>query len=329
MTSPYANLTIPGVNTTDPNFDPGDYCTLDLCPLDFANFTYVPTLAGNLTYLAIFGVLLIAQCILALRYKTWGFLVGMFGGLLLEILGYVGRVQLHYNPFPFDPFLMQLICLTIGPAFLSAAIYICLGRLIVAHSPAISRVKPKTYTIIFVCCDLLSLILQAAGGAITATADRDQPDLNQAGINIMIAGLASQVASLAVFMALCIEYGLRVRKNSDMLDPAFAGLRKSFMFRAFMFSIAIATITIFIRCVYRVAELNEGFNGHLANDEVLFMILEGPMIIIACIVLTVGHPGIAFAGRWAEAQPGKKNSVEDEYERAKVGSNSSIELTGP
>lgn len=94
-------------------------------------------------------------------------------------------------------------------------------------------------------------------------------------------------------------------------------------------AIAIATITIFIRCVYRVAELNEGFNGHLANDEVLFMILEGPMIIIACIVLTVCHPGIAFAGRWAEAQPGKKSSMEDEYERAKVGSNSSIELTGP
>ncbi len=31
------------------------------------------------------------------------------------------------------------------------------------------------------------------------------------------------------------------------------------------------------------------------------MILEGPMVIIACTVLTVFHPGIAFQGAWKEA----------------------------
>lgn len=36
---------------------------------------------------------------------TQGYLVGMAGGLALEIIGYAGRVQLHFNPFPFDPFL--------------------------------------------------------------------------------------------------------------------------------------------------------------------------------------------------------------------------------
>lgn len=51
-------------------------------------------------------------------------------------------------------------------------------------------------------------------------------------------------------------------------------------------------------------ELNEGFNGELANDEVLFMILEGPMIIIACVALTVFHPGICFRGRFGEANWG-------------------------
>lgn len=99
------NITIPGVNTSDPNFDYGDYCTLDLCPIELANFTYVPTLAGNATYLAIFAALLPFQLFFGIRYRTWGFLVGMFGGLVLEIIGYVGRVQLHFNPFPFDPFL--------------------------------------------------------------------------------------------------------------------------------------------------------------------------------------------------------------------------------
>lgn len=76
-------------------------------------------------------------------------------------------------------------------------------------------------------------------------------------------------------------------------------------------AIATATITIFARCIFRVLELNGGFNGPLANNEVTFMILEGPMIIIASAVLTVFHPGICFRGRWHEADwnKGKKQAA--------------------
>lgn len=85
--------------------NPSDYCTLGTCPLSEANFTYVPTLAGNVLYLALFAVMLPAQVVMGMRWKTWGYLIGMVGGLALEVIGYAGRIQLHYNPFPFDPFL--------------------------------------------------------------------------------------------------------------------------------------------------------------------------------------------------------------------------------
>ncbi|KAL0258566.1 phospholipid-translocating ATPase rsb1 [Diplodia seriata] len=288
-------------NSTQIMEDPGEYCTIDTCSLELANFTYIPTLAGNATYLAIFAVLVPFQLFFGIRYRTWGFLVGMIGGLALEIIGYVGRVQLHFNPFPFDPFLEYLICLTIGPAFLSAAIYLCLGRIVVVYGQHVSRIAPRTYAIIFVCCDLLSLILQAAGGALTATADKDQPDLRNTGVNIMIAGLATQVASLAAFILLCAEFAWRVVQNKHRLNESFEGLRRTKMWKLFLFGIALATVTIFVRCIYRLLELNEGFDGDLANNELLFMILEGPMIFIACIALTVFHPGVCFRGRFGEA----------------------------
>lgn len=101
-----------------------------------------------------------------------------------------------------------LICLTIAPAFFTAGIYLCLGRIVAVYGTECSRVKPKTYTYVFVTCDLISLILQAAGGAITSVADDDST--RDKGVNIMIAGLAFQVASIAVFMALASEYGFRV-----------------------------------------------------------------------------------------------------------------------
>ena len=31
------------------------------------------------------------------------------------------------------------------------------------------------------------------------------------------------------------------------------------------------------------------------------MILEGAMIILACLVLTAFHPGVTFAGEWRQA----------------------------
>lgn len=65
--------------------------------------------------------------------------------------------------------------------------------------------------------------------------------------------------------------------------------------------LGIATICILIRTSFRVAELSEGFDSKLANDEVAFMVLEGAMIVIAAVCLTVGHPGVAFGGRWIEA----------------------------
>lgn len=80
-------------------------CTLETCPLSEGFVTYTPSLPGNVLYISLFGVMLLFQVIIGIRWKTWGYLVGMFGGLVLEIVGYAGRIQLHYNPFLFNAFL--------------------------------------------------------------------------------------------------------------------------------------------------------------------------------------------------------------------------------
>lgn len=81
-------------------------CTVGTCPLSCAQVDYQPTLAGNAVYAAAFGLLLIAQLGLGIKYKTWGFMVGMTCGLILEVVGYAGRIMLHDNPFNFNNFIM-------------------------------------------------------------------------------------------------------------------------------------------------------------------------------------------------------------------------------
>lgn len=74
-----------------------------------ANFTYIPSLAGNATYLALFALIVVPQVILGIRYRTWSYTIPIVCALLLEIIGYAGRLQLHYNPFLFDPFLELVV----------------------------------------------------------------------------------------------------------------------------------------------------------------------------------------------------------------------------
>lgn len=83
-----------------------DLCTDQTCPVEWASVSYHPTLAGNALYLAIFSALLVAQVILGVLYRTWGFLIAWIFGLGLEIAGYIGRVQLSHSHFLSDPFLL-------------------------------------------------------------------------------------------------------------------------------------------------------------------------------------------------------------------------------
>lgn len=290
-------------------------CTTATCPLDSSWLSYAPNLPGNAFFVALFGVILFLQIGLGIRYKTWGFLAGMFGGMLLELLGYVGRIQLHSAPFDRNAFLLYLICVTIAPAFISASIYLGLARIVVIYGETISRVKPATYTFLFIGCDLFSLVLQSIGGGMAAQATEHTAEQN--GVHIMAAGLAFQVASLVLFIILCGEFAFRVSRRKGALDPMHARLRTTWKFKAFLFSLAIATVCILTRSAFRVAELSQGFGGKLAHQQITYMILDATMVGIASILLTAFHPGVSFQGSWntANFHLGRKKRRNGEVEK--------------
>lgn len=55
------------------------------------------SIAGNSFFAGAFGALIPAQIYLGVRHKTWGFLFGMLAGLVLEVIGYVARIQMAYG----------------------------------------------------------------------------------------------------------------------------------------------------------------------------------------------------------------------------------------
>lgn len=117
----------------------------------------------------------------------------------------------------------------------------------------------------------------------------------------MIAGLAFQVLTLLAFIACCVDFAVRSHGRYRRLgaaafdqDAAAAKLRGSRLFRGCLIALGVATICIFWRSVYRVAELANGWNGRLTFRQDLFIGFEGVMIIVACLMLNVFHPSLCF-----------------------------------
>lgn len=232
-----------------------------------------------------------------------------------ETLGYVGRIMLYNNPFDGIGFQIQICCLIISPAFISAGMYLTLKHAVISFGESWSRFKPAMYTYMFIAGDLVSLVLQGAGGGIAATADPGE--LQDIGTNLMvsdcisvaahhgtqtehelirlqIAGVVFQVFVLATFGYLCTEYALRTYFRRDQLKPEANALLHKASFRFFVFAIVIAYLGMFIRCVYRIPELTGGWGSELMRNETDFIILEGAMIVMSVLVLTVFHPGFCF-----------------------------------
>jgi hypothetical protein len=93
-------------------------------------------------------------------------------------------------------------------------------------------------------------------------------------------------------------------------------------------ALALAIIAIFVRCVYRVAELHGGFGGKLANNQATFLIFEGPLIMIAGLALVIFHPGVCFSGAWKAAGWGKGAGTDEkspaEHQKVDPSSSSSV-----
>lgn len=60
--------------------------------------SFTPLLAPNAIFTSVFTILLLIHLFLAISFWCfYGYAIGMLGGLLLELLGYVAKVQLAHD----------------------------------------------------------------------------------------------------------------------------------------------------------------------------------------------------------------------------------------
>ncbi|CAK7562852.1 MAG: hypothetical protein SEPTF4163_000708 [Sporothrix epigloea] len=283
-------------------YGPDANCTLAICPVEWSILNYQPSIAASAVFIALFAFAIVVHAYEGFRWRqTLGsFAVPMILGLLDEIIGYIGRIVMHGNPFSFDGFLIQIICITTGPVFFCAAIYVTLAKTINFLDLSLARFNPKFFYWFFIPCDIISLVFQAAGGALSSVTTGS----NKAGVDMSLFGLSFQVFTLVIFILFTADYLFRYYRQYN----GFAHLPYPGRFRLFLIGLWSAIILILIRCIYRINELSEGYTGSIFHNEGLFYGLESTMIVLAVFSLAVGQPGVGLQG--VAQKPFTVNGVE-------------------
>lgn len=85
-------------------------------------------------------------------------------GDTVEAVGYIGRIQGHYDQWALGPFIQQSLLLLVAPALFAASIYMTLGRIILmVDGERYSLIRQRWLTKIFVLGDVISFLVQGGG----------------------------------------------------------------------------------------------------------------------------------------------------------------------
>ena len=231
------------------------------------------------------------------RHRSWYFATFPVG-LAFEAVGYVARtLSAKVNPYNLIFFIIQYFFIVTAPVFLAAGIYAILSALIRRLGREHSLLPPRLVLWLFIVSDVVATVTQIAGAALIGVNQKNRQDPTTAN-NILLAGLAYQVFSIGIFIILAAVFLVRARRR----------LRESGLM-AFAAAFVAATLLIYLRTCFRLAETAEGLGGELSTREVFFGCLEFAPVVLAVLLLTVWHPGRCVGSTISGAKRAKGEDI--------------------
>uniref|UniRef100_A0A0W0F190 RTA1-domain-containing protein n=1 Tax=Moniliophthora roreri TaxID=221103 RepID=A0A0W0F190_MONRR len=272
---------------------------------DLSPYGYRPTYYVCVIYVSLFSATTLMHSLQALWTRRWFLFPTIVLAGCIEILGWSGRLWSNQNLLLDTP----ISTLIIGPTPLLAANFIIFGNIVTLLGTEYSRLPPRLYGWIFLLCDIVSLIIQGAGGGIASSANTTA-GVNL-GTNLMISGIALQVVMMTTFSILVTEFVIRllrekpIRKPVDLqvgveLQPSTSSestiyapprvlldKRRKILLSALLFT----TLLLFIRAIYRLIELSGGWDSKIVTTEWLFNVFDAALVTVAFYVWNIAHPG--------------------------------------
>lgn len=272
---------------------------------DFEFYRYSPTMGASVLFTVLFAISSVAIIYVVfsaarktkVKAQSWQQLTGvrkydigkltgahipLIVGCVVELAGYIGRCVSAHDQEAMGPYIEQSILLLIAPTLYAGSIYMIFGRM--AHllfAEKIMIMPARFNTAVFVCGDIASLFLQAAGGGLMASADSQE-----SGSNLVTAGLFVQIAFFGLFIINEFIFYFRVfRLPSDI--P-----RKTSTWKTLNLNLLVNSFLILIRSIVRAIEFIQGYSGFIASHEWFLYVFDAlPMFAFTVIFIATFHIG--------------------------------------
>ncbi|OBS21758.1 hypothetical protein FPOA_08095 [Fusarium poae] len=263
-------------------------------------YGYTPAFSLAVFAAAWFALFMIIHLFQTIRFRSWYFITFPVG-LLFEIVGYIARsLSAKKDPYHLLYFILNYFFIVTAPVFLAAGVYTILSAMVPRLGRRYSLAPPKFILWFFITSDVIATVVQVTGAALIGVRQSNREDPTVAN-NILLGGLAYQVFSISVFVILTATFLFRARGEISARGKKLS---------VFCIAFSVATILVYLRTIFRLAETAEGLGGHLYSNEIYFACLEFAPIAVAVILFAIWHPGRCV---------GKKVRVKDlEKEQARV-----------
>ncbi|KAI0813323.1 RTA1 like protein-domain-containing protein [Xylaria sp. FL0064] len=261
-----------------------------------------PTLTGNAILLTFFAILIPIALVLGAKYRSLGFAIAIATGLSLEVVGYIGRLLLHSHNNDRIDFVIFLVGTILGPTCICGAMFWTVPRIVAVYGEEYRSWRPFWYLLFFSVSTMVSLALEFAGSIIATV--QDAPRAVETGLQVLVAGLAVQLFALVIFVLHGILFAITLRTRQHELDPKFAFVYTSTSFKLFIAAFTFTTFLISLRTGYRTVQVAEGFQSSVAQSEMLFLVLDGAVMLMASTLLLIYFPARVLGQSWLDTPAG-------------------------
>ncbi|EPQ59429.1 RTA1-domain-containing protein [Gloeophyllum trabeum ATCC 11539] len=279
-------------------------------------------IASNTLTAIAFTLVLVVAFIQSFSMWKWGavWMLSMVIGEYTWAMGFGCRFGLHSHPESRGIYIAEYLLIVLSPCAFIAADYVLLGRLArYLKCEQHLLIPPNRITIFFVCSDIVTFLIQAAGGSISIS---NNPQTALTGSHIFLAGLAAQFVSFLFFSLLYCAFLWKIYRHNPEVYSLDKDKKWYHDWRTLGVALFISCIGILIRSIYRTIELSEGYQGHLATSEPYFYGLDTLPLFIAITVYVPFWPGRFIPPL---APPVRKELVGDERSSAEQQEKDSVQ----
>lgn len=266
-------------------------------------YSYDINLGANIAFAVLFGMQAIGCLVLMimcyskakilgsnLRNRYTLMMLPFLLGLALECVGYIGRIINNSDQDDLGPYILQSTTLLVAPAFMAASLYMNFGEVLkIYNAQEYCLIPVKWLTKVFVFGDVISILIQGAGGGIQGGGGLDKFNT---GKNIIIGGLFIQIFFFGAFVVNSTIFAFRFNKanrGTKLPHNKFSD-RKSW--KHLLSCLYLVCIAILVRSIFRIIEYLQGFRGELVSSEAYFFVLDSSIIFLGAVVYLIASISI-------------------------------------